>query len=157
MVFDAFRIAFCDASRHTQRAQECDDQFVPFAAAPCEAFASGREKDGSVRLGVDELFTLQTCNGADHGDVADTHELGQIDNAGLALRLNEHGDGFDIVLRQLIGVGGADRRMRGGASTDRSARDRTSARRAGHAPIIARVRIRTRVVVYTLCSSCMTL
>lgn len=156
-MLDAFGVALGDAGGDAQGAEKGDDELVALAAATGEALAGSGEEDGAIGLGVHELFALETGDRADDGDMADAHDLGEINDAGLALRGDEHGDGFNVVFGEFARVRGADGCVRGRASRDGRARRRTSARRARHRGIIATGRGCSSVVDATLCSRRVTL
>lgn len=131
-MLDTFGIALGDAGGDAQRAEKRDHELVALAAATSKTFAGGGEEYGAVGLGVDEFFALQASDGANDGDVAHAHDLGEVDDASLAPSGDEHGDRFDVVLGEFAGVGGADGGVRGRAARDGRSGGRTSAGRARH-------------------------
>ena len=62
------------------------------------------QENGPVRMGGNETLALQPLHLADNGDVGDSERLGEIRGPGFAARLDEIGDGFDVILRAFLGV-----------------------------------------------------
>lgn len=108
VVLDAFGVEGRDVAWDPQGFEEADDDLVALAGALGEGLASVGEEDGAVGACGDEVLIGQARDGPDDGDVGDAQAPGEIGDAGLAAGGDEVGDGFDVVLCDLGGVGAPD-------------------------------------------------
>jgi hypothetical protein len=104
VVFHTFGVEFGDFGGDAEGAKEGDDGFVAAFGFVGEAASGVGEKNGAVRLGVDESGLAETKEGAVDGDVGDAETPGEIHHAGFAEGIGEIGNGFDVILGGFAGA-----------------------------------------------------
>ena len=104
MMLDAFRIGGGGFFVDTDRQQEPVDGVVPFFAGGGEPPAFGSQFDGPIRLGGDQLLSLETLDRLDHGDMRDPETVRKVGDTTCARVVDDLRDGFDVILGDLGGV-----------------------------------------------------
>jgi hypothetical protein len=104
VMFDSFGIHFCDAFRDAETTEEGDDSFVAALASGRERSPFVGEKNRAIRLRGNEPRVLEPGYSAIDGDMGHAEALGEVNDAGFANFCDEVGDGFDVILGNLVGV-----------------------------------------------------
>jgi len=102
VMFDAFGVHFGDAFRDAKTAEEGNNDFVATFASGGKSSPFFGEKNRAVRLGGNKACVLEPSYGAIDGNVSHTESFGEVNDAGLAEFGNQIGDGFNVILGNLV-------------------------------------------------------
>lgn len=108
-MLDALGVDFSLLPRHADRKEKREHRFVSIAHPPRQPPTPGRQRDGFVRLGLDQLLALEPGDDARHRHMADAHHPGEITNTRFAGFIQQLRDRLDIILRGFIAVRGSSR------------------------------------------------
>ncbi len=120
MVLDPLRVPKGDGARDAQGQEEGLDDFMAFAGLVGEFGTSGRQENRSIGTCLNQSFLLEAGQGADNRDVAHAQRASNIDHASLALKASKFGNRLNIILGDLVGMGGPGQlvSLRGGGPGD---------------------------------------
>jgi hypothetical protein len=104
VMFDAFGIHFCDAFGDAEATEEGDDSLVAALASARQSSPFVGEKNRAIRLRGNEPRVLKPRNSPIDGDMGHAEALGEVNDAGFANFCDQVGDGFDVILGNLVGV-----------------------------------------------------
>ena len=98
----------CVASRlyglNAQGQQEREHDLVTPTTLRCELFALGCQSNRAIRLRHHQAFLGQTRDGANNGDMRNTHMPGQVLDPAFTLAVDDVRNPFDIVFGGLCGM-----------------------------------------------------
>ena len=102
VMFDAFGVHFGDAFRDAKAAEESDDNFMATFASGGKGSSFFGEKNRAIWLSGDKACVLEPGYGAIDGDVSHAEAFGEINDTGFAHFCHKIGDGFDVILGNLV-------------------------------------------------------